>query len=257
MPREARQKSKSGVYHIMLRSIRRQDLFHYDKDRIYFLQTLNRYKDKNAFKVLGWCLMGNHVHLLLQEGKLTTAEIMKRVGVSYAGYYNRKYKNSGHLFQDRYQSETVEDDAYLLTVIRYIHQNPVRAGMVQRPADWPWSSCSGYYGKNIFPPGLLDSELVLGMFSTSLPTAVEWFQAYNEAENDDLCLDDFDKVRYADKQAREEIERVLSPLSIEGVKTLPKAERDEILRIIKRIDGITQRQAAAILGVSPSLLFKA
>ncbi len=260
IPRVARQKSKTGIYHIMLRGANRKDIFHDDKDRIRYLNTMNKYKNGGAFKVYGWCLMNNHIHLLLQEGKATTADILKRIGVSFVGYYNRKYNATGHLFQDRYQSEAVEDDSYLLTVVRYIHQNPVKAGIVQRPEDWPWSSCSGYYGRNIFPPGLLDRELVLDMFSQSLhpvSTAIEWFKAFNETENDDACLDNFERVRFTDEQAKIEIEKAVSPLEIVQIKGLSKSQRDEILVKIKSINGITQRQAAKIIGVSPNQVYKA
>ena len=245
----------------MLRGANRKDIFHDDKDRIRYLNTLNKYKNNGkAFQVYGWCLMNNHIHLLLQEGKLTVADILKRTGVSFAGYYNRKYNAMGHLFQDRFKSEGVDGDAYLLTVVRYIHQNPVKAGMVQHPADWPWSSCSGYYGRNIFPPGLLDRERVLDMFSQSLhpiSTAIEWFKAFNEAENDDTCLDDFERVRFSDEQARREIEKAISPLEIAHIKGLPKNQRDEILVKIKNINGITQRQTAKLIGVSPNQVYKA
>ena len=150
--------------------------------------------------------MSNHIHLLLQEDKAALANIMKRIGVSYVWHYNRKYNVVGHLFQDRYKSEAVERDAYLLTVIiRYIHQNPVKAGIAKRPAAWKWSSCAGYYGDNISPPGLLDRDLILGMFSKAGNTAVEWFKEFNEAENTDICLDDTGVIRLTDEKAAEEI----------------------------------------------------
>ena len=97
-----------------------------------------------SFVLHAYCLMDNHVHLLLQEQEETLGEIMKRVGVSYAYWFNRKYERVGHLFQGRFRSETVEDDAYFLTVLRYIHQHPVQAKLVARCSDYPWSSYAAY-----------------------------------------------------------------------------------------------------------------
>ncbi|WP_152554768.1 hypothetical protein [Metabacillus indicus] len=77
--------------------------------------------------------------------------MMKRLGISYAKYYNWKYRTSGHLFQDRFKSENIENSHYLLTATRYIHQNPVKAGIVRFPSEWKWSSCSGYDGLPAYP----------------------------------------------------------------------------------------------------------
>ena len=256
MPRIVRQKSRSGIYHIMLRGANRQEIFHEEEDCIRFLDTLDRYKKKCELKVYGWCLMGNHVHLLLGEGKEEISITMKRIGVSYAWFYNWKYKTVGHLFQDRYKSEKVESDEYLMAVIRYIHQNPVKAGMVVRVNEWKWSSCLGYYQKQYYPPTLLDSELILGMISQKQEKAVDKFVEYNEIENEDRFLDDTPRTRLTDEEARAEIIKQLNGFGIPEVKSIPKIKRDEILSKIKEIQGVSQRQAARILGISPNFLFK-
>lgn len=257
IPRTAREKSESGIYHVILRGTNRQKIFYDENDRQRFLDTLKRYKTGHAYNMLGWCLMGNHIHLLLQEVEADLAATMKRIGVSYAGYYNRKYNTTGHLFQDRYKSEAVEIDEYLLAVLRYIHQNPVKAGIVKHPAEWEWSSCLGYYGDTIYPSELLDSELILSMFSESKDVAIESFKRFNEAENMDICLEETDVVRLSDEKAREEIIKKIAPFSIMEIKSLKKEQRDEVLTRIKKIKGLTQRQAARILGISPNLIFKA
>jgi putative transposase len=149
MPRNARVKSRSGIYHIILRGANRQEIFHDDEDCIKFLDTIEKYKMKSEVGVYAWCLMSNHAHLLIREGNEDISITMKRIGVSFVWYYNWKYRTTGHLFQDRFKSECIETNKYLLTVTRYIHQNPVKAGIVDRPDQWRWSSCLGYYGKNI------------------------------------------------------------------------------------------------------------
>lgn len=257
MPRKARKKSKSGIYHIMLRGANRQEIFHDDDDSKRFLEILQKYTKNSDVKVHGWCLMDNHVHLLLGEGNEELSITMKRIGVSFVWHYNWKYKTTGHLFQDRFRSENIENNEYLLTVIRYIHQNPVRAGMVKKVEDWKWSSCQMYYGKPTNSVGLLDSALILGMFSSDKDTAIAKFKIFNEAESNYKCLEDELRPRVTDEFARYEIIKRIEGIEIAQVKSLPKAERDEVLRKIKGIEGVTQRQAARILGVSANLLFKA
>jgi len=257
MPRKPREKSESGIYHIMLRGANRQEIFHDDEDCLKFLETLEKYKKQTEVKIYGWCLMGNHIHLLLGEGNEDISVTMKRIGVSYAWYYNWKYNTVGHLFQDRFKSEIVERDAYLMTVIRYIHQNPVKAGLVKKLADWKWSSCIGYYGGDTYPQGLLDSELILGMFSEEKTSSIAGFREFNETENENKCLEYETTKRLTDDQARAEIKKLIPVTEMVQIKNLPKAQRNEIISKVKQIEGLTQRQAARILGVSPNLIFKA
>ncbi|KJS82592.1 MAG: transposase [Peptococcaceae bacterium BICA1-8] len=259
MPRGAREKSSTGIYHIMIRGANKQEIFHDDEDRLKFLVALKKYKQVAEIEVYGWCLMGNHVHLILKEGLEDLSITMKRIGVSYVWYYNQKYKTTGHLFQDRFKSETVEVDKYLLIVLRYIHQNPVKAGLVKKVDEWKWSSCLGYYGKSTIPEALLDSSFILNMFAEDWNTAKKRFKEFNQIENNDKCLDEGtnERTRLSDEEARHEILKLINETDIAQVKGLPKIQRDEVLQKVKAIDGITQRQAARILGVSPNLIFKA
>ena len=256
MPRKAREKSETGIYHVMIRGSNKQEIFHDDQDFARFLETLELVKRKTELKINGWCLMANHAHLLLGEGQEAISLAMKRIGVSYAWFYNWKYQTTGHLFQDRFRSEKVEDDAYLMTVIRYIHQNPVKAGIVKRTLDWNWSSCHGYYGEKCFPPGLLNPELILSLFSDRTDIAIERFRQFDTVMNADRCLDEIPKVRLTDEAAKAEIKKVTAGYDLVAIRSLPKAERDRILIRIKDIDGISQRQAARILGISPNMMFK-
>lgn len=257
MPRKPRMKSKNGIYHVMLRGANRQGIFHDDTDNLKFLEIFKRYKEKSGMNVYAWCLMNNHVHLLVREVDEELSVTMKRIGVSYASYYNLKYKTTGHLFQDRFRSENVETRSYFLTVIRYIHQNPVKAGIVGRVSGWRWSSCAAYYGQNDYPGGLLDQKKVLQIMAVDPDEARDKFKEFNEQVNNDECMDEGAKRRrLTDDEAREEIRSVLGRVDIAHVKSLPKSERDDILRKIKIIDALSLRQAARILGVPISLIRK-
>lgn len=120
MPRRAREKSESGIFHIILRGQNKQIIFEDEEDTEKFLQTIQDCRSKSGFKIYGYCLMGNHVHLLLHELNEKTEIIMRRIGASYVYWYNWKYQRCGHLFQDRYKIEPIKDDRQFFAVLRYI-----------------------------------------------------------------------------------------------------------------------------------------
>ena len=130
---------------------------------------------------------------------------------------------------------------------------------MKRVHDWEWSSCIGYYGKTINPPGLLDSDFVLKMFAGDRDIAVAAFKEFNEQVNDDECLDQIveKEVLLSDTEAREKIINTIGKVQLAQIKSFPKAKRDELIRKVKGIKGISQRQAARIMGISPNLIFKA
>jgi REP element-mobilizing transposase RayT len=140
MPRRARQLAESGIYHVMLRGVNRDALFLETGDYERFLQTLRVATEASGCHVLAYCLMTNHVHLVLRTTQEPISAVIKRLGVSYSGWFNRKYGRVGHLFQDRFRSQAVEDDSYFVTLLRYVWNNPVEAGLVDRPEKYPWSS---------------------------------------------------------------------------------------------------------------------
>ncbi|MFT3861348.1 transposase [Micropruina sp.] len=140
MPRQARQLADSGIYHVMLRGVNRDVIFLEHDDYEGFLNALADTRAASGCKVLAYCLMPNHVHLVLRPAVESLSEVMKRLGVRYAGRFNRKYGRTGHVFQDRFRSLPVEDDAYLVTLLRYMWNNPVRAGLVDRMDEYRWSS---------------------------------------------------------------------------------------------------------------------
>ena len=124
----------------MLRGINKQRIFEGGTDYAKFLECLSEVKKISDFKLFAYCLMGNHIHLLIKVGKESLSQILKRLGTRYVFWFNWKYGRSGHLFQDRFKSEPVEDNDYFLTVLIYIYQNPVVAGLCRNPADYEWCS---------------------------------------------------------------------------------------------------------------------
>jgi REP element-mobilizing transposase RayT len=124
----------------MLRGINKQPIFESAEDYSQFIEYLSEVKKISGFKLYAYCLMGNHLHLLVKETDEPLSQIIKRLGARYVYWFNRKYGRSGHLFQDRFKSEPVETDDHLATIVVYIYQNPVKAGICGHPSDYEWSS---------------------------------------------------------------------------------------------------------------------
>jgi putative transposase len=255
--RRPRERSESGVYHVVLRGINRQDIFYDDDDYLHFLETLDQMKSDDQFAVYGYCLMTNHIHLLVRENTDTISRVMSRIGISYAWWYNQKYGRSGHVFQGRYGSECVENDDYLLTVIRYIHNNPVKAGMVQEPEEYRWSSIHAYYGTSEYPYGLSEPAFALGVINQDREKALQVFREFMKRENEDKCLEDEVKHRKTDSEVKIEIEKLMSGEPIGKLQGMEKAKRNEILKIIKANDGVSLRQISRVTGLSVDIVFNA
>lgn len=256
MARQARKRSESGIYHIIMIGVNRQDIFYDEDDYQYFIEIVERVKT-DRFNMYGYCLMSNHIHLLLHEKNEEIHQIMKRIASSYAWWYNRKYYRTGHVFQGRYRSECVEDDGYLLTVIRYIHKNPVKAGVVSEPEDYRWSSIHEYYEGPAYPVESIDTGFILGIFAADRTVAIERFREHMKVDILEKCLDDEIKLRKTDCELKTEIEAMLNGIPLMTLQNMEKKKRDEILRKIKAIAGATQRQIARVTGLNQNIIFKA
>ena len=185
MPRQARILNEKHVYHIMLRGNNREKIFIDDEDKARIVDVLVKKKNEGEFFLYTYCIMDNHIHLVIREGKDSLARIIKRIGTSYASYFNKKYRRVGHVFQDRYRSENVHDDKYLLALIRYVHQNPVKPG-IGKISGYKWSSYKEYLSQ---VKVLVEVEEILGMFSNNRQYAVEEFVRFNHESSKDAFLD--------------------------------------------------------------------
>ncbi len=252
MPRAARRKSKSGIYHVILRGINRQIIFEEDEDSIRFLETLREYREKGSYKIYAYCLMENHIHLLLKEEKEELGIAMRRIGASYVYWYNWKYNRFGHLFQDRYKSEVVEDDKYFLTVLRYIHQNPVKAGIVNDVEHYKWSSYFSYISRNV----MVDIDFALDMFSNDRIGAIESFREFHKVIDKNDCLDISENRRLTDEDAIKIIKEVCQINSCNEVQEVEKGQRDKYLKALKE-QGLSTRQISRLTGISRGIVLKA
>jgi REP element-mobilizing transposase RayT len=160
MARAWRIELEGALYHVVSRGNNRRDIFFNDDDRRLFLDTLGEMAQRFEIELFAFVLMNNHYHLLLITRRANLSRAMQWFGVTYTNRFNARNSHSGHLFQGRFKSMLVQNDAYLMRLSLYIHRNPLRAGIVNRLADYPWSSYRSYaYGKKA--PEWLKTEPIL------------------------------------------------------------------------------------------------
>lgn len=165
MPRAPRICFPGAVFHIIQRGNNQQEIFLNEQDYWHYLKLLLEAKKQFGVIVYGYVLMPNHSHLILEiPNENPISKIIHFVAASYALYFNKRYNRVGHLFQGRFKSILVEKDAYLLELSRYLHLNPIKAGLAKRPEDYKWSSYPIYLGKH--KDLLIDTKFILGLFSS-------------------------------------------------------------------------------------------
>ena len=245
MPRKARKNSSIGYYHVVIKGNGSQNLFEDEADFRRFFHTLERYLQEEPFEILAYCLMDNHVHLLI-HAEHDLDRIMKRIMCSYVFYFNTKYERTGHLFQDRYKSEPVEDEQYLLAIVRYIHNNPVKAGISTRE-DYPWSSWHEYVGR----PLIVSAGLVL-----SISGGRQGFIRLSKSARNIECMDIPDSHRLSDKNAAELARSLLAFEDLHQLQKMEKEDRDRAVRILK-MHGMSVRQITRLTGISKTLVAEA
>ncbi len=252
MPRTARKKSDTSIYHVMMRGVNKQTIFEGDHDNERFIDTLARYRKETGCILYAYCLMGNHFHLLIKEGSEMIGNTIRRIVTSYVFWYNWQYSRKGHLFQDRYKSEPVEDDSYFLTALRYIHQNPLKAGLVENIDAYKWSSYREYLGQ----PFLVDVDYVFSLFAQDKKRALELFDQFNRLSNNDQCLDmNEENKTLSDGEIRQLVhdrfDVDLTTLKNEQIETQRK-----ILKYMKELEGSSYRQLSRLSGFSTSKIYR-
>ena len=256
MPRTSRVASKSGMYHIMFRGNELRDIFIDNEDRTRFLQVLIDKAQKETFNIYAYCLMDNHVHLLV-GGCHEKLGHLKRINTSYVYYFNKKYGRIGHLFHDRYKSEPVEADSYFLEVVRYIHNNPIKAGITKTPEEYLWSSYSCYIDDGKRVNKSIDAEYVLSFFVNGQKKAVEQFKEFSKKEYEGTFIEIAEKETQksikGELATRQFIEEYLKMQGI-GIKDLKLklfiAMRNELIGELKSKSDQSDRDLARILDIN-------
>ena len=248
MPRTARKSSGSNIYHVMLRGINRQNIFEDDEDRFFFLNTLQICKESSEFRLHAFCLMTNHVHLLIEPAEAQLETIFKRVGTRYAGWYNRKYQRTGHLFQDRFRSENVETDQYFMTVLRYILWNPAKAGLEMHPGSYRWSSYLAYVRGG---GAITDTEYAVNLFG-GRKALVEFLGQIGEEEvmDEENC-----DRRLREDRSKKIMQRISGCESVAAFQTLDSALQKQYAREMFR-ERLSLGQISRMTGVPKTTVFR-
>jgi len=238
--------SNSKMYHIMFKGIDGQNIFYDDQDRIVFLKKLLMTKEEYDNKICSYCLMDNHVHLVIRIEKEFLSKAMQTLMIRYVRYFNKKYNRSGTLLQNRFKSKNIENQRYFLEVCRYVHQNPENAGMA-KTEDYQWSSYQEYLknGK------IVDKEILLHYFNHDINDFIKFTQKIDENE----YLKEFAEIEMIEKlDDNEVISIIMEMFKISDVSEVPtffknrnKEQLEDALKRIKKIKGISRRQVARII----------
>lgn len=238
MTRKSRQISITGIYHVILRGINRQQLFHDSDDYGKFIQILHQQvtpKDESGQSlppkcaIYAYCLMPNHVHLLVKAGKDALGNIVKSIGIAYVAYYHKKYVRAGHLFQDRFKSEPVNDVNHLITLIRFIYQNPIAEGLTKHVEKYPWSSWQEYQSPEKCQMPVCSTRAVFQQISfDDLKALVD-----EPLENSAVMLeyDKKERKQLAEEKLEEFMKNIFGISHPQSIKHLSAYELEAILQI--------------------------
>ncbi len=246
MPRKERLKSKTGIYHALVRGIGQQRIFEQAEDYLQFLDILFETKKRSGFVLYAYCLMGNHVHLLLKEGPEPISQIFRRLGTRYAQWFNVKYGRSGHLFQDRFVSEPVNDDDHFIKALIYIYQNPVKAGICSSAEDYEWSS-RRLLGRQ---DGMLDEEKLMDIIS------VRTIRQRESELIEEMLLDEQKIGRrgaYTDKKVMEMIRLICGAQNGPEFQQMHRGDQQMVVAQLRK-DRVPIRQIARVTGVSKGII---
>ena len=243
MARKPRIEFEGAFYHVIVRGNQRQKIFKGKQDYLKYLQIIINYKASYHYYLYSYVLMSNHIHLLLEIRDTPLSKIMQGINQRYTMYFNRKYKTVGHLFQGRYKAILCDRDAYLLSLIKYIHLNPVRAKIVENISQYQWSS-HHEYAKKTKKKGMIDVDQVLMMFSEDKISARKLYRAYM---GDEVSIKKENIYRTVDHRILGEEQFVEDVMERQDVKlSQERRAREysmaEIAKAVEKVMGIKLKQ---------------
>ena len=249
MSRNARQLSSTDTYHVVIRGADHQLLFEEKKDYQKYLEILQLYEAECQFELYAYCLMPNHIHLLIHSPVTSLGSVFRHVSTTYSSWFNAKYNRTGYLQEGRYFSEPVETEKYLLTVLRYIHQNPIKAGLETVPGEtYPWNSfCDYISGIN----DIVNIEYILQLLG-----GLESFRSLHQIIVEEECLDiNTLRKRLPDDVARDIIRTECNCETVSDFQKLTLLERNGNI-ILLRKKGLSIRQINRLTGTPKGVIEK-
>ncbi len=218
MARQARTTSETGYYHVMMRGNNKTYIFQRESDKTFLMELLFEFEKEGFIQLAAWCVMDNHVHIVVkaEPDNLTTA--LKRLNIRYAMHYHNVHGTIGHVFQDRFKSEPIETDGYLMMVMRYIHQNPVKAKLIPTVEEYPWSSYKHFLK--------CDKNEAMGFVYSLFNDDENGFRAYHTETDENTYLEIKED---GEKFKEEKIQKLISRYCHDhGLQDVSEIHRDEI-----------------------------
>lgn len=248
MARKPRVWVPGGIYHVTQRGVQRRTLFVDQREKLQFLKLLDLVVADHGHRCFGYCLMTNHIHLLIQCGDEPLAAAMKRLFGRYAQWFNRRHSRVGHLYQERHKALLVDTDAYLKSVIRYLHLNPVEAKIVQTASAYRWSSHRDYLGLREAPEWLTTAP-ILSIFGDNLSHARERFREFVEGGGTEIpsavtACREAKQIAAGELIAHGYIQQVLSSGAMREHNRYHWTMEDAILEVCKELE-LTQSELTA------------
>ena len=255
MTRILRTYSHSRIYHIILKGIDNQDIFYDDQDRRVFLNNILKTKKEFNYNVYAYCLMDNHVHMIIKSEKEFLSKSMQSLMIRYVQYFNKKYKRTGTLVQNRFKSKNIENQRYFLEVCRYIHRNPENAKMA-KTQEYEWSSYKEYLGKE----KIIDKSVLLHY----LDNDINKFIQYTAENNENKDLNELAEYEIMGKLTDAQVSNIIAKIfDIKDVIEIPyffkninKVDLKEYVEKLKMIKGTNKTQIARIIRISRSVIEK-
>lgn len=240
MTRQTRPQSLTEVYHVIQRGLDRMALFHDEDDKQMFLNLL-KFQVSDAFKIYGYCLMDNHVHLMAKSSCLSSN--IQRIASVYALWFNQKYQRIGYLFQDRFKSEAIENESYFLSCLRYILQNPVKAGICDKASSYRWNSYRAYFNAS---ESFVQTKFIHRFFDSKKD-----FDEYLSIFEDEVCPEIECPRKPTDNEVRQILQQKLNGKTFSD---LSPSEKKQLLKEIKDSAKAGLRQLARITKTGYSII---
>ncbi len=244
MARKPRQLTENGIYHIILRGNNQQNIFCDKQDRLFCINRIRKYSSELKVDIFGYCLMSNHIHLLVKTENYLSLFVQKLAN-SYVFYFNRKYERTGHLFQGRFKSEPVEDDGYFKTVLRYILQNPIKNGNSDF-TNYSWSNLKNIIGN--ISDGITNFSLLYNKFGDEI--SIKDFLLQTEKHS---CMEYENKFIFPDSKCIDFIRQKLKIKNPYKFINLEYKEQKEKIRLLKK-NGFSINQISRITGISKIII---
>lgn len=249
MPRKARERKPGAVYHVLMRGREKKALLKTPNDYEYFLSLLRKYREDGGPELYGFCLLPDHVHLVVREGEEPLGCYFRKLATAYACHYNLKHKRAGHVFQDRCRSVILSGPEEIFLVLSAIHTEPVRAGLCPDAGAYPYSSLGDYLNRNDYP--LTDTAAMKAFFPEgdfdNIPESGQLSRVMEPPE---------EKKTLTDKQAEKIMKKVAHAKKLMELPVMSRKVRNAWLRRLRR-EGMSVTQISRFTGLGRNIVSRA